>query len=60
MKERKPYPTDVTDEEWSFATPYLTLRRTWLRQWEDAIALRAIHLMTQAGGSKGTEVVNSV
>ena len=22
---RKPYPTDVTDEEWSFAAPYLTL-----------------------------------
>ncbi|ANB76201.1 hypothetical protein AYM40_29400 [Paraburkholderia phytofirmans OLGA172] len=25
MTERKPYPTDVSDEEWSFATPYLTL-----------------------------------
>jgi len=23
--ERKPYPSDVTDEEWSFAAPYLTL-----------------------------------
>ncbi|WP_425199384.1 transposase, partial [Paraburkholderia tuberum] len=23
--ERKPYPTDVSDEEWSFAAPYLTL-----------------------------------
>src|SRR5688572_1991981 len=22
---RKPYPSDVTDEEWSFAAPYLTL-----------------------------------
>jgi len=22
---RKPYPTDVTDEEWAFVTPYLTL-----------------------------------
>lgn len=22
---RKPYPTDVSDEEWSFPTPYLTL-----------------------------------
>ena len=22
---RKPYPSDVTDEEWEFATPYLTL-----------------------------------
>lgn len=25
MKARKPYPTDVSDEEWSFAAPYLTL-----------------------------------
>ena len=22
---RKPYPTDVSDEEWAFAAPYLTL-----------------------------------
>lgn len=25
MIERKPYPTDVSDEEWSFAALYLTL-----------------------------------
>lgn len=25
MTPRKPYPTDVTDEEWSFAVAYLTL-----------------------------------
>ncbi|MBP0594258.1 IS5/IS1182 family transposase, partial [Paraburkholderia sp. LEh10] len=24
-EKRKPYPTDVCDEEWSFAAPYLTL-----------------------------------
>ncbi len=24
---RKPYPTDVTDDEWAFAAPYLTLMR---------------------------------
>jgi transposase len=24
---RKPYPTDVTDEEWAFVAPYLTLMR---------------------------------
>ena len=24
---RKPYPTDVCDEEWSFLAPYLTLMR---------------------------------
>jgi transposase len=25
LQARKPYPTDVTDEEWAFAAPYLTL-----------------------------------
>lgn len=25
MTERKPYPTDVSNEAWSFAAPYLTL-----------------------------------
>jgi len=25
--ERKPYPTDVSDEEWAFVAPYLTLMR---------------------------------
>lgn len=25
MRNRKPYPTDVLDEEWGFAAPYLTL-----------------------------------
>ena len=25
MNELKPFPTDVSDEEWSFAAPYLTL-----------------------------------
>lgn len=25
MDSRKPYPSDVTDEEWAFVTPYLTL-----------------------------------
>jgi transposase len=24
---RKPYPIDVSDEEWAFAAPYLTLMR---------------------------------
>ncbi len=26
-KNRKPYPSDVSDEEWSFVAPYLTLVR---------------------------------
>src|SRR5262245_39462698 len=25
MPARKPYPSDVTDDEWAFAAPYLTL-----------------------------------
>jgi transposase len=25
--ERKAYPTDVTDDEWAFVVPYLTLMR---------------------------------
>ena len=27
MPNRKPYPTDVSDEEWAFAAPYLALMR---------------------------------
>lgn len=27
MSNRKPYPTDVSDEEWTFVAPYLTLAR---------------------------------
>jgi transposase len=27
MEPRKPYPTDVSDEEWAFVAPYLTLMR---------------------------------
>ena len=27
MSERKPYPTDVSDEEWALVAPYLTLMR---------------------------------
>ena len=25
MSDRKPYPSDVTDDEWAFVAPYLTL-----------------------------------
>jgi transposase len=27
MSSRKPYPTDVSDEEWAFVAPYLSLIR---------------------------------
>jgi transposase len=46
MTERKPYPTDVSDEEWSFAAPYLTLmnedapqRRYELREMFNALRM---------------------
>jgi transposase len=32
MKKRRPYPTDVSDEEWYFAAPYLTLMNKDARQ----------------------------
>jgi transposase len=34
---RKPYPSDVTDEEWAFAAPYLTLMREDAPQREHAL-----------------------
>ena len=44
VSPRKPYPTDVSDEEWAFVAPYLTLmtedapqRRHDLRQVFDAL-----------------------
>ncbi len=27
MSERKPYPSDVSDDEWAFVVPYLTLMK---------------------------------
>jgi transposase len=51
MTERKPYPTDVSDEAWSFAAPYLTLmiedgpqRRYELRE-----RFNALRRMARAG-----------
>ncbi len=44
MSTRKPYPTDVSDEEWAFVAPYLTLmaeqapqRRHYLREVFNAV-----------------------
>jgi transposase len=37
-EKRKPYPTDVSDEEWSFAAPYLTPQRKYeLREMFNAL-----------------------
>lgn len=35
MESRKPYPSDVSDEEWPFVAPYLTLM--------DAAAPQGVH-----------------
>jgi transposase len=32
MAPRKPYPSDVSDEEWQFVAPYLTLMTPEARQ----------------------------
>ena len=35
--ERKPYPSDVTDAEWNFCVPYLTLMKADAPQREHAL-----------------------
>jgi hypothetical protein len=37
MIRRKPYPSDVSDEEWSLIAPYLTLMREDAKQREHAL-----------------------
>jgi transposase len=32
MVTRKPYPSNVSDEEWAFVAPYLTLMTPWAPQ----------------------------
>src|SRR5579862_7808819 len=34
MQDRKPYPSDVGDDEWAFVAPYLTLMTEEAPQWE--------------------------
>jgi len=48
---RKPYPTDVSDEEWSFAAPYLTLMDTCApqRQHELREVFNALRWIFRAG-----------
>jgi len=50
---RKPYPTDVTDEEWSFAAPYLTLMNEDApqRRYELREMFNALRWMARAGAS---------
>jgi transposase len=53
MKERKPYPTDVSDEEWSFAAPYLSLmnENAPQRRYELREMFNALRWMARAGAS---------
>jgi transposase len=53
MTERKPYPTDVTDEEWSFAAPYLTLmsEKAPQRRYDMREMFNALRWMARAGAS---------
>ncbi|MFL9584135.1 IS5 family transposase [Stenotrophomonas sp. AB1(2024)] len=51
MSTRRPYPTDVTDEEWAFAAPYLTLMDPQARQrkYELRLMFNALRWMARAG-----------
>ncbi|MGF6547304.1 transposase [Paraburkholderia youngii] len=53
MTPRKPYPTDVTDEEWSFAAPYWTLMNEEApqRRYELCEMFNALRWMARAGAS---------
>lgn len=48
---RKPYPSDVTDEEWSFVAPYLTLMREDAPQREHPLreVFNALRYVVRAG-----------
>jgi len=50
-EKRKPYPTDVSDEEWSFAAPYLTLMDEGApqRKYELREMFNALRWMVRAG-----------
>ena len=53
MTERKPYPTDVSDEEWSFAAAYLSLMNEDApqRRYELREMFNALRWMARAGAS---------
>jgi hypothetical protein len=48
---RKPYPSDVSDEEWAFVAPYLTLLRedAGQRQYPLREVFNALRWMVRAG-----------
>ncbi len=50
---RKPYPSDVTDEEWSFVAPYLTLMRQDAPQREHSLreVFNGLRYIVRDGGA---------
>jgi transposase len=53
MMKRKPYPSDVSDEEWSFVVPYLTLmtKEAPQRKHELREVFNALRWMARAGAA---------
>jgi transposase len=51
MSQRKPYPSDVSDEEWAFAAPYLTLMSDQApqRKYDLRLMFNALRWMARAG-----------
>ena len=53
MMKRKPYPSDVSDEEWSFVVPYLTLMTKEAPQHKHELreVFNALRWMARAGAA---------
>jgi transposase len=51
MRNRRPYPTEVSDEEWYFAEPYLTLmnKDAPQRRYELREMFKALRWFVRAG-----------
>jgi hypothetical protein len=51
MDTRKPYPSDVSDEEWEFVAPYLTLLPLDAEQWRHDLrgAFNALRWLVRSG-----------
>src|SRR6478672_7557434 len=51
--ERQPYPSDVSDDEWAFAAPYLTLMREDAPQRDYSLreVFNGLRWMARAGAS---------
>jgi transposase len=51
MSQRKPYASDVSDEEWAFAAPYLTLMADQApqRKYDLRLMFNALRLMARTG-----------